>query len=124
MKLEDIKSYKDACKVIDRRPRKYKDIHLNTYEQLSTITQAINYIESGKMWKNIIEKNKYFFEIYYVKRYNNASIISELCLDSHCELNCAYICAGNYLLFTTRQGAEYAQNMFKSLLQKWFDPMD
>lgn len=38
MKREEIKSYKDACKVIGRKPRTYKDKHLNLYEQLSTIT--------------------------------------------------------------------------------------
>lgn len=29
MKREEIKSYKDACKVIGRKPRTYKDKHLN-----------------------------------------------------------------------------------------------
>lgn len=40
MKREEIKSYKDACKVIGRKPRTYKDKHLNLYEQLSTIIAA------------------------------------------------------------------------------------
>ena len=43
MKREEIKSYKDACKVIGRKPRTYKDKHLNLYEQLSTITAALNF---------------------------------------------------------------------------------
>lgn len=38
MNLEDIKSYKDACKIINRKPRRYRDNHINAYEQLSTIT--------------------------------------------------------------------------------------
>lgn len=29
MKREEIKTYKDACKVIGRKPRTYKDKHLN-----------------------------------------------------------------------------------------------
>lgn len=33
MKREEIKTYKDACKVIGRKPRTYKDKHLNLYEQ-------------------------------------------------------------------------------------------
>nr|UVX58874.1 MAG: hypothetical protein [Bacteriophage sp.] len=41
MKREEIKSYKDACKVIGRKPRTYKDKHLNLYEQLSTIIAAL-----------------------------------------------------------------------------------
>ena len=44
MKREEIKSYKDACKVIGRKPRTYKDKHLNLYEQLSTIIAALNFI--------------------------------------------------------------------------------
>lgn len=32
MKREEIKTYKDACKVIGRKPRTYKDKHLNLYE--------------------------------------------------------------------------------------------
>lgn len=30
MNLEDIKSYKDACKIINRKPRRYRDNHINT----------------------------------------------------------------------------------------------
>lgn len=51
MKREEIKSYKDACKVIGRKPRTYKDKHLNLYEQLSTIIAALNFISNGnKPW--------------------------------------------------------------------------
>lgn len=53
MNLEDIKSYKDACKIINRKPRRYRDNHINAYEQLSTITAAVNYIETGTQWKHI-----------------------------------------------------------------------
>lgn len=48
MNLEDIKSYKDACKIINRKPRRYRDNHINAYEQLSTITAAVNYIENSR----------------------------------------------------------------------------
>lgn len=47
MKREEIKTYKDACKVIGRKPRTYKDKHLNLYEQLSTITAALNFISNN-----------------------------------------------------------------------------
>lgn len=51
MKREEIKSYKDACKVIGRKPRTYKDKHLNLYEQLSTIIAALNFISNdNKPW--------------------------------------------------------------------------
>lgn len=52
MKREEIKTYKDACKVIGRKPRTYKDKHLNLYEQLSTITAALNFISNNnKPWE-------------------------------------------------------------------------
>ena len=51
MKREEIKSYEDACKVIGRKPRTYKDKHLNLYEQLSTIIAALNFISNdNKSW--------------------------------------------------------------------------
>lgn len=34
MKREEIKSYKDACKVMGRKPRTYKDKHLNLLNSL------------------------------------------------------------------------------------------
>lgn len=59
MKREEIKSYKDACKVISRKPRTYKDKHLNLYEQLSTIIAALNFISNGnKPW---IPKFNYYY---------------------------------------------------------------
>lgn len=35
MNLEDIKSYKDACKIINRKPRRYRDNHINTKVQFN-----------------------------------------------------------------------------------------
>lgn len=60
MKREEIKSYKDACKVIGRKPRTYKDKHLNLYEQLSTIIAALNFISNNnKHWTSK-------FDYYYI----------------------------------------------------------
>ena len=73
MNLEDIKSYKDACKIINRKPRRYRDNHINTYEQLSTITAAVNYIETGTQWKHIVKPNNKFYEIYYWKTFSTHS---------------------------------------------------
>lgn len=73
MNLEDIKSYKDACKIINRKPRRYRDNHINTYEQLSTITAAVNYIETGTQWKHIVKPNNKFYEIYYWKTFSTNS---------------------------------------------------
>ena len=78
MNLEDIKSYKDACKIINRKPRRYRDNHINAYEQLSTITAAVNYIETGTQWKHIVKPNNKFYEIYYWKTFNSYSIMSRM----------------------------------------------
>lgn len=49
MNLEDIKSYKDACKIIGSTPRHYKDNHMNVYEKLTTIVEAVNTVEVGRL---------------------------------------------------------------------------
>ena len=58
MQREDIKSYKDACKCIGRKPRQYKDAHMNTYEQLTTVIAALNFIaNSNKPWQHELHKD-------------------------------------------------------------------
>lgn len=58
MQREDIKSYKDACKCIGRKPRRYKDVHMNTYEQLTTIIAALNFIANdNKLWHHKAGRN-------------------------------------------------------------------
>lgn len=126
MNLEDIKSYKDACKIINRRPRRYRDAHINTYEQLSTITAAVNYIETGTLWKHIINKNNKFYEIYYWKTFdtysNNKSDKSSFSLDSHDGVGGSVANIGSDLRFATARGAEYVKTTFEILLRQWFDP--
>ena len=126
MNLEDIKSYKDACKIINRRPRRYRDAHINTYEQLSTITAAVNYIETGTLWKHIINKNNKFYEIFYWKTFgtssNNKSDKGLFVLNSHYGVGDSYAHFGSDLRFATARGAEYVKTTFKILLRQWFDP--
>lgn len=52
-----------------------RDNHINTYEQLSTITAAVNYIETGTPWKHIVKQNNKFYEIYYWKTFSTNSNI-------------------------------------------------
>lgn len=47
MKREEIKSYKDACKVIGRKPRTYKDKHLN----LLVLGRLITNFKTLSKWK-------------------------------------------------------------------------
>lgn len=126
MNLEDIKSYKDACKIINRKPRRYRDNHINTYEQLSTITAAVNYIETGTPWKHIVKQNNKFCEIYYWKTFstnlNNKSDKGLFCLDSNAGVSFSSADVGSDLRFATARGAEYVITTFETLLRQWFDP--
>ena len=126
MNLEDIKSYKDACKIIKRKPRCYKDSRINTYEQLSTITAAVNYIETGTPWKHIVKQNNKFYEIYYWKTFsthsNNESDKGLFYLDSPCGVDHSVANVGSNLRFATSRGAEYVKTTFEILLRQWFDP--
>ena len=126
MNLEDIKSYKDACKIIKRKPRCYKDSHINTYEQLSTITAAVNYIETGTPWKHIVKPNNKFYEIYYWKTFNphsnDESNEGLFHLASGRGVGLSGVTVGSNLRFATSRGAEYVKTTFKILLRQWFDP--
>lgn len=126
MNLEDIKSYKDACKIINRKPRRYRDNHINAYEQLSTITAAVNYIETGTQWKHIVKPNNKFYEIYYWKTFNshsnNESDEGLFALYSNSGVGLSHADVGSNLRFATSRGAEYVKTTFKILLRQWFDP--
>lgn len=126
MNLEDIKSYKDACKIINRKPRCYKDSHINTYEQLSTITAAVNYIETGTQWRHIVKPNNKFYEIYYYKTFNthsnNKSNEGLFHLGSCNGVGYSDARIGSNLRFATSRGAEYVKTTFEILLRQWFDP--
>lgn len=126
MNLEDIKSYKDACKIINRKPRRYRDNHINTYEQLSTITAAVNYIETGTQWRHIVKPNNKFYEIYYYKTFNTHSNnkLNEglFYLDSYNGVGSSGAAIGSNLRFATSRGAEYVKTTFEILLRQWFDP--
>lgn len=126
MNLEDIKSYKDACKIINRKPRRYRDNHINTYEQLSTITAAVNYIETGTQWRHIVKPNNKFYEIYYYKTFNTHSNnkLNEglFYLHSYSGVGASTASIGSNLRFATSRGAEYVKTTFEILLRQWFDP--
>ena len=126
MNLEDIKSYKDACKIINRKPRRYRDNHINTYEQLSTITAAVNYIETGTPWKHTVKQNNKFYEIYYWKTFstnsNDESNKGLFYLHSDDGVGYSDADVGSNLRFATARGAKYVKTTFEILLRQWFDP--
>ena len=118
MKREDIKSYKDACKVIGRKPRTYKDKHLNLYEQLSTIIAALNFISnSNKPWT---PKFDYYYIYSWLHRkdgYNKT--VGLFVLDSGVGLGDSYG-VGTSLKIKEEEDGNYIMENFKELLQDWF----
>lgn len=119
MKREEIKTYKDACKVIGRKPRTYKDKHLNLYEQLSTITAALNFISNNnKPWE---PKFDYYYICSWLYRrsgYNKSAGL--FCLYSYDGLDLSNAIVGTSLKIKEREDGNYIIENFKELLQDWF----
>ena len=99
---------------------------VNTYEQLSTITAAVNYIETGTQWKHIVKPNNKFYEIYYWKTFstnsNDESDKGLFYLISNAGVGASGAHVGSDLRFATSRGAEYVKTTFEILLRQWFDP--
>lgn len=119
MKREEIKSYKDACKVIGRKPRTYKDKHLNLYEQLSTIIAALNFISnSNKPWT---PKFDYYYIYSWLHReYVHNKSVGLFCLNSNDGLDYSGADVGTSLKIKEREDGNYIMENFKELLQDWF----
>lgn len=119
MKREEIKTYKDACKVIGRKPRTYKDKHLNLYEQLSTIIAALNFISNdNKPWT---PKFDYYYIYSWLHRrngYNKSAGLLLLYSDDRLGASAAVV--GTSLKIKEREDGNYIIENFKELLQDWF----
>lgn len=121
MQREDIKSYKDACKCISRRPRQYKDIHINTYEQLTTIIAALNFIANGnKPWYHEVYKGIKHWYVWYCSLAGNGTDSGLLYLYSGNTLGAAAASVGVQLRLKERDDAEYLRTNFTDLLYDWF----
>ena len=119
MKREEIKTYKDACKVIGRKPRTYKDKHLNLYEQLSTIIAALNFISNdNKPW---IPKFDYYYIhswLYRIGGYIKSAGLFFLL--SGGGLGTSGAAVGTSLKIKEREDGNYIMENLKELLQDWF----
>lgn len=121
MQREDIKSYKDACKCISRRPRQYKDIHINTYEQLTTIIAALNFIANGnKPWYHEVYKGIKHWYVWYCSNAGAGTYSGLLSLYSIDTLGYACASVGVQLRLKERDDAEYLRTNFTDLLYDWF----
>lgn len=119
MKREKIKTYKDACKVIGRKPRTYKDKHLNLYEQLSTIIAALNFISNdNKPWTPKFNYCCIYSWLYKEDEHNKSAGLS--LLDSDTELVASDAAVGTSLKIKERKDGNYIIENFKELLQDWF----
>lgn len=119
MKREEIKTYKDACKVIGRKPRTYKDKHLNLYEQLSTIIAALNFISNGnKPWTPKFDYYYIYSWLYRKDGYNKSAGLFHL--GSHNGLGASNGFVGTSLKIKEREDGNYIIENFKELLQDWF----
>lgn len=119
MKREEIKSYKDACKVIGRKPRTYKDKHLNLYEQLSTITAALNFISNNnKPWEPKFDYYYIYSWLYRRSGYNKSAGLFDL--RSYDGLDYSSAAVGTSLKIKERKDGNYIIENFKELLQDWF----
>lgn len=119
MKREEIKSYKDACKVIGRKPRTYKDKHLNLYEQLSTIIAALNFISNdNKPWTPKFNYYYIYSWLYREGGYNKTAGLFYLGSDGGLGASGADV--GTSLKIKERKDGNYIIENFKELLQDWF----
>lgn len=119
MKREEIKTYKDACKVIGRKPRTYKDKHLNLYEQLSTIIAALNFISNdNKPWTPKFGYYYIYSWLYRKDGYNKSAGLFSLLSGSGLADSPATV--GTSLKIKEREDGNYIMENFKELLQDWF----
>lgn len=119
MKREEIKTYKDACKVIGRKPRTYKDKHLNLYEQLSTITAALNFISNNnKPWEPEFDYYYIYSWLHEEDVHNKSAGLFGLSFGSGLGYSVASV--GNSLKIKEREDGNYIIENFKELLQDWF----
>lgn len=119
MKREEIKTYKDACKVIGRKPRTYKDKHLNLYEQLSTIIAALNFISNGnKPWTPKFDYYYIYSWLYREDEYNKTAGLFALASCGGLDGSGARVEAS--MKIKEREDGNYIMENFKELLQDWF----
>lgn len=119
MKREEIKTYKDACKVIGRKSRTYKDKHLNLYEQLSTIIAALNFISNdNKPWEPKFDYYYIYSWLYRTGGYNKSACLFVLYSDAEVGYSAAGV--GTSLKIKEREDGNYIMENFEELLQDWF----
>lgn len=131
--FEQVKDYKSACKVLGIKPidkRRKLEEHVLVYIQLSTITQAINFIANGnKPWIPVYQQNKpikTWYSWWYIdwNKIKDGSYASLFFLLSDDGLGGAGANVGTHLRFINKEAAEYAAKTFRPLYMKHIFGMD
>lgn len=131
--FEQVKDYKSACKVLGIKPidkRRKLEEHVLVYIQLSTITQAINFIANGnKQWIPKYEQNKpirTWYSWWYVdwNKIKDSSYAGLFHLYSRIGLSYASGTVGTHLRFINKEAAEYAAKTFQPLYMKYIFGID
>lgn len=131
--FEQVKDYKSACKVLGIKPidkRRKLEEHVLVYIQLSTITQAINFIANGnKQWIPKYEQNKpirTWYSWWYIdwNKIKDGSSAGLFVLGSCLDLGNASADVGTYLRFINKEAAKYAAKTFQPLYMKYIFGID
>jgi hypothetical protein len=131
--FEQVKDYKSACKVLGIEPidkRRKLEEHVLVYIQLSTITQAINFIANGnKQWIPKYEQNKpirTWYSWWYIdwNKIKDGSYAGLFDLSSRDGLGYAGGNVGTHLRFINKEAAEYAAKTFQPLYMKYIFGID
>lgn len=131
--FEQVKDYKSACKVLGIKPidkRRKLEEHVLVYIQLSTITQAINFIANGnKLWIPVYQQNKpirTWYSWWYIdwNKIKDGSSAGLFALFSNYGLGYANAYVGTHLRFINEEAAEYAARTFQPLYMKYIFGID
>lgn len=131
--FEQVKDYKSACKVLGIKPidkRRKLEEHVLVYIQLSTITQAINFIANGnKQWIPKYEQNKpirTWYSWWYIdwNKIKDGSYAGLFPLLSNTDVGASHALVGTYLRFINKEAAEYAAKTFQPLYMKYIFGID
>lgn len=125
--FEQVKDYKSACKVLGIKPidkRRKLEEHILVYIQLSTITQAINFIANdNKPWIPEYKQNKpikTWHSWWYIgwDKIKNSSHTSFFNMNSYDGVSLASAAVSTHLRFISKDAAKYAAETFKPLYMK------
>lgn len=125
--FEQVKDYKSACKVLGIKPidkRRKLEEHVLVYIQLSTITQAINFIANGnKPWIPKYKQNELittWYSWWYIDRNKIKKGSDAGCFNLASSAGFSFIGVdiSTHLQFINRDAAIYAAKTFKSLYMK------